>query len=280
MHHQVMHALALNGQPCSIELPPAEESLLPGIRWGAFDVLLTPAFWAGRVFLATIVGDGASYRLGTSLREEVAACLLGGYGMKAEVGLAAFRRLRDEGLLIGTPSRKELTERLSQPIRVGARTCGYRFARQKAAYLAQCLARLPEQGDLPLSDRALRTELMTFPGIGPKTASWIVRNWRDSDEVAIIDIHVWRACVVAGVFSQTSSPSREYGVLEDKFLSFALAIRCRPSVLDNVIWREMRGWVHPGPSPSLAPERRRRRSKTARLAFCSETVIPSLGDVG
>ncbi len=181
-----MRALDLQGRPCSIELPAADEAVLPGVRWGAFDAHLTPAFWAGRVFLATIVGDGSSYRLGMSLREEVAACLLGGYGMRAEVGLAAFRRLRDEGLLIGAPSRETLTERLSQPMRLGARTCGYRFARQKAAYLAHCLAHLPEQDDVALSDRALRAGLLALPGIGLKTASWIVRNWRCSDEVAII----------------------------------------------------------------------------------------------
>lgn len=34
--------------------------------------------------------------------------------------------------------------------------------------------------------------------IGPKTASWIVRNYRKSDCVAIIDIHIHRAGLLAG----------------------------------------------------------------------------------
>lgn len=231
----------LRGDVQSIDLPGPDRYLLPGVLWGAFDDFLTPAFWAGRVFVATLAGDASSFRLGTSLREEVAACLLGGYGMKAEIGLAAFRRLRDEGLLADSPSAASLYQRLTVPMVVDGRSCGYRFARQKATYLAESLRRVSEVEDADLDDRALRARLTTFPGIGPKTASWIVRNFRSSDRVAIIDVHVWRACVVAGVFPSRSHPGRDYDALEDKFLTFATALGCRASVLDNVIWREMRG---------------------------------------
>jgi endonuclease III len=41
---------------------------------------------------------------------------------------------------------------------------------------------------------------MSLPGIGPKTASWIARNWLDADDVAILDIHIMRVGQVIGLF--------------------------------------------------------------------------------
>ena len=38
----------LNGAVRRIELAPAHTELLPGVRWGAFDELLTPAYWKGQ----------------------------------------------------------------------------------------------------------------------------------------------------------------------------------------------------------------------------------------
>lgn len=117
-------------------LPAPDTQAVPGVLWGRCDVLFTPAYWASQVWLnAPPCRDRLHHRLGSSLREEAAACLLGGYGNKAEVGLAAFARLRDDGMLAGkTPTETELFERLSAPICVGSRCIHYRFARQKSAY--------------------------------------------------------------------------------------------------------------------------------------------------
>jgi thermostable 8-oxoguanine DNA glycosylase len=81
---------------------------------------------------------------------------------------------------------------------------------------------------------------MSFRGIGPKTASWIVRNWYDSDDVAILDVHIVRAGQIAGVFPRTAALPRDYYVLEDLFLRFARAIEVRPSALDAKMWSQMR----------------------------------------
>jgi thermostable 8-oxoguanine DNA glycosylase len=90
------------------------------------------------------------------------------------------------------------------------------------------------------SATALRDDLMTFVGIGPKTASWIVRNHLDSDEVAIIDVHVLRACREMNLFPEDISLPRDYVTLERKFLNFAEAINVRSSLLDAVMWTETR----------------------------------------
>lgn len=239
MHHssyQRMLAL-VEGEPHVLVLPPPEAEVLPRVRWGAFDEFFTPAFWAGRVWLYRTAVPEPLHRLGTTFAEEVAACLLGGHGIPAEVGLAAFVRLRDAGLLGRRPTVDELEGALQEPLLVGQRAVRYRFARQKAGFLARCLATLDTADWSGLDDRALRGFLAGLPGIGPKTASWITRNWRGSDAVAILDIHICRACVRAGVFVAGSDPARDYFGLEARFLEFAEALGTPPSVLDDVMWR-------------------------------------------
>jgi len=213
---------------------------MPGVTWGQFDAVLTPAFWASQAWIRAPKGQLEQYRLGNTLREELAACILGGYGMPAELGLAAFDRLRTLGLLDARASAAELERALQEPLQVGARVVRYRFARQKAGYLAEALERL--DGVIPegAAGRELRDALVTLRGVGPKTASWITRNWCGADDVAILDVHVCRACEAAGVFVRGSSPSNKYYELEARFLSFASAIGVRASVLDNLIWQTMR----------------------------------------
>jgi thermostable 8-oxoguanine DNA glycosylase len=81
---------------------------------------------------------------------------------------------------------------------------------------------------------------MEIEGIGPKTASWIVRNWLGSDDVAILDIHVIRACQAIGVFPSEVALSSEYAKLEQRFLDFSKGLGVRASILDAVIWHHMR----------------------------------------
>lgn len=228
-----------NGGLHVLELPASEAEVLPGICWGAFDRLLTPAFWAGRAWLAAQAGVSSEYRLGRSLKEEVAACLLGGYGIPAEVGLAAFQRVRASGLL-DAPNEHGFAAELAIPVWVNGRPVRYRFARQKARYLAASLAALDGLRDADLADRELRDVLTGLPGIGLKTASWVTRNFRRSDEVAILDVHVCRACVCAGVFPEQPKPERDYRSLEACFLRFARALSVPAAVLDNVMWQTMR----------------------------------------
>lgn len=238
MHHDGQTVLALAHEGTRrLVLPPAASAVLPGVPWGAYEQLFTPAFWAARAFLEE--GALGNYRLGRTLREEVVACLLGGYGIPADVGLLAFTRLRDAGALetLETPSR--IYELLSMPLDRGGRSVRYRFAAQKARYVAAALGRLVDMPEPP-GDRELRDALCELPGVGHKTASWITRNWRGSDQVAILDVHVCRACELADVFPSGQDPSKDYLRLEARFLEFAQAISVRASMLDNLVWQTMR----------------------------------------
>lgn len=233
--------IGIDADAWRLSLPPPHEEVLPGIRWGRACVPNTPAFWAamcrwpidgGRDFVSTT----------GSIVEEVAFCLLGGFGIRYEVNAAAFERLRAIGAFdLSTPCDESvIREALMEPLQVGSRRQRYRFPNQRAARLAamrEGVTALPLEG---LEGRALRDRLTAIDGVGPKTASWIVRNLTGSDDVAIIDVHVLRACRAMGVFPASVVLPRDYAELEGRFLRFANALDVRASILDAVIWTEMR----------------------------------------
>ena len=219
-----------------------EDEVVPGVRYGRQEWVPTPAFWAA---LADLEGDEIDDYVspkGTPLAEDLAFCLLGGYGVKMELNRAAWERLDEAGALRadGVPSAVEFEALLSEPLLVNGRLQKYRYPRQRAGRLHIALKSIrdnPPDTDDPIS---FRNSIMELPGIGPKTASWIVRNHIGSDEVAILDVHVLRAGAMIGLFSETYRLPRDYEVLERKFLGFAQALGVRASVLDAIMWREMR----------------------------------------
>jgi thermostable 8-oxoguanine DNA glycosylase len=228
-----------------LELPEAEVEVWPGLKWGRFDQPLTPAFWASQAW-AYQPERAEDYRLGKSLTEEVIFCILGGHGAPAEVGLAASHRVCAALPKVEAPtiSVSELDHLLRTPLLVNGKTIRYRFAAQRARYLAGTLQLLSEIIEDELQDENLREALCRLPGVGPKTASWIVRNRRGSDCVAILDVHIVRACCAMGVFPDNANPTRAYSKLEKLFLSFCQATNSRASAMDAVMWATMRNISH------------------------------------
>jgi thermostable 8-oxoguanine DNA glycosylase len=227
--------------PDCFELPDPGDLVTDGVRWGRVDQLFTPAYWAAQAWFSRGQCDCSNYRIGATLTEEVAACLLGGHGIPAEVALAAFFRIRDLGLLRGdVPSTEELRSVLRQPLDVRGKSILYRFARQKSEYLGEFLRCATSVRTEAMTDSQLRDWLLSFRGIGLKTASWITRNWLASDSVAIIDIHIYRAGIIAGFFSPHQKVPKDYLTLEERFLGFAQALSLRASLLDAIIWQHMR----------------------------------------
>lgn len=235
---QTAAVLTRNGA-IQVELPSPASELLPGVPWGAVEAFPTPAYFAFQVIARRLVGRPAQYSLGRTLAEEVGACLLGGHGIPGEVGIAAYEQLRSKGAF-GTqlPTQEQLEAWLREPIQVGPRVVHYRFAAQKARYLAQALPMLHSAPTFTVG-RHLRDWLLDVPGIGPKTASWIARNWLHADDVAILDIHIMRVGQLAGLFPKNLVVERHYLQLEELFLQFSTALDVRPSELDAVIWYEM-----------------------------------------
>jgi N-glycosylase/DNA lyase len=222
-------------------LPGPDEFVVPGVKWGAPELLFTPEYWAALCWVEQCSGCSKSLRLGETFIEETAACLLGGYGIKAEVGIAAFNRLRDVGLLSGdSVEESEIFRVLEQPLNIGGREVRYRFAKQRSHYLCETINGIVQEVP-PEDDLQLREWLLKFPGVGLKTASWITRNWKESDSVAVIDVHILRAGKMVGLFNG-QKPETDYLELEGIFLKFADSMNVRPSVLDTLMWSQMRKW--------------------------------------
>lgn len=223
-----------------VELPSEDVALLPGVRWGAIDAFPTPAYWVYQAISRRMEGGPLRYRLGRSLAEEVGACLLGGHGIRATVGLAAYERLRLSGAFerASIPSEEQIRYWLNEPLSVGGRPVRYRFAAQKARYLARCMSAVHAAPTFA-TGRELRDWLVSLPGIGPKTASWISRNWMDADDVAILDVHIIRFGIAIGLFDKSLRVEKHYAKLEALFLDFCNRVGVRASELDAVIWHEM-----------------------------------------
>ncbi|MBN9458127.1 MAG: hypothetical protein J0I54_15955 [Bosea sp.] len=238
---QAFHIAAEHGIE-RVELPAADAEWIAGCRWGDAAVPLTPSWiakqahmrWRQRAYEGFFGGEV------TSLRGEVAFCLLSGFGIRAEVARAAYHKLTDMGVLEGMPDAATIREVLEQPLDVGGRKVRYRFPRVRAEYLHGALRVLssitPAQNGI-----ALRRQLLQIKGIGPKTASFVVRNHLLSDEVAILDIHLIRAGQIARIFPRNLRLPSDYMKLEARFLAFAAACGVPASILDIAIWDIMRG---------------------------------------
>lgn len=135
-----------------------------------------------------------------------------------------------------------------------ARAIRYRFAAQRAMRLSEATAYFLSQGPPPRAALDLREWLLGIPGVGLKTASWIVRNQLGSDEVAIVDVHLWRAGVRAGIFPDNWRLPRDYCRFERAFLLFARVGGVPPSGLDALIWDEQRIMTSRRLQESLLPE--------------------------
>ena len=230
----------LESATISIELPQPDNEVVAGVPWGSLDEFPSPAYWAYQVIGRRIAGQQLNYKLGNTLQEEVGACILGGHGIPAEVGLAAFRRLKEYGVFSsGSADEITILKLLLEPLEVNNKTVRYRFAKQKAKYLACSLARIDESTAPMETGKRLRDWLVELPGIGFKTASWIARNWLSADDVAILDIHILRAGTLAGFLDSTLTVERHYLALEQQFLAFSKGLGVRASELDAVMWLEM-----------------------------------------
>ena len=223
------------------QMPSADQELMPGVYWGTCAELFTPAYWKLQYTCHEHSFDETFYHIGENLIHEVCACLLGSYGVKSELGLLAFHRLHDEGLLIPGVTIEDLEESLSIPFYSGTdQQVRYRFASQKARYLSEFLGR-PDLNQInDLEDLELREWLLSIKGVGLKTASWVTRNWLCSERVAILDIHIQRAGVLAGFVKPYQNVQRNYFEIEAAYLDFCRCLAVNPANLDSLIWLQLK----------------------------------------
>lgn len=223
-----------------IDLPSAKEEVLPDVKWGDASGFPTIAYWLYKVLEKRLTGDVIRYKLGSSLLEEIGACLLGGHGIPAANGLAAYNHMRSKGVFKGTAfSIEEIYNWLSEPIPLNGKTFKYRFSKQKSLYIHSAIKKITNESAPSNSGKSLRDWLLEIKGIGPKTSSWIARNWLDANDVAILDIHIYRAGLLGGFFKEEWTVEKNYYELETQFIALAESMKVRTSELDAVMWYEM-----------------------------------------
>lgn len=230
----------LNGNIEILEIPGSKDEILPGIPWGDHTNLFTPACWRTQLWFEQDSNVFKSHRLGKTLAEEISACILGGYGIPAEVGMAAFYKLRSKGVFETASKEEDIFKVLADPLEINNKQIKYRFAKQKSNYLHYALEKAFSQKPPVHNAVEFRTWLTEIKGVGLKTASWITRNWLNSDEVAIIDIHIYRAGILMGMYDFTQNPSKDYIEMEESFLALAKGMEVKASQLDALIWQEMK----------------------------------------
>jgi N-glycosylase/DNA lyase len=89
-------------------------------------------------------------------------------------------------------------------------------------------------------ERSRRQWLCHCPGVGPKTASWLLRNIGLGNGLAIIDVHLLRALQSTGRAGSAALPGG-YDELEQAFLKWSDDLGAPPAVFDLFLWEYGRG---------------------------------------
>lgn len=238
---QPLHYWVGDTQLCR-NLPDSTEEVIGGVLWGAPWQIFTPAYWLSQLWMSGLdQAERSPYRAHGSLAEELTFCMLGGYGITAELANAAFEACRSDGLILDLVSSAEAWEaELAKPLLLNGRSIRYRYPKQKARFLSGAMAFLRRNPLDGYSGRGLRDALLEINGVGPKTAGWVARNYLDTDEVAILDIHLVRAGILCDLFAPEQRVERDYFEMERRYIQFCHALDARPAVLDCLIWDQMR----------------------------------------
>jgi N-glycosylase/DNA lyase len=238
---QVIHYFIDDVEVCR-EMPDPDDLVMPGVCWGEPWTLFTPAYWLSQSWMTGLDKQTSSHhKAGGSLNEEIVFCMLGGNGVTAELATSAFEACRNSELITRLEtSAAKWTTVLQQPLPLNGRFRRYRYPHKKGRFLAGAMAFLRDHSLNADHGKELRDNLLQIKGIGPKTAGWIARNYLDTDEVAILDVHLLRAGLLCDLFSPSQQVQRDYFAMEGRFIEFCHALNVRPAILDCLIWDHMR----------------------------------------
>lgn len=183
------------------------------------------------------------------LRHELIFCLLSGHSVTFELALSAtsvvsglepFSESWTRGKL-RTALQRELSRPQFEPRRRDGSLRRYRFPKRKAELISNAVQWVHGQGSIEAAllectnDAQRRNWLCECPGIGFKTASWLLRNTGWASQLAILDVHLIRAMKEAGLIDSVSLP-RDYVAVEQTFLLWALELEAAPAALDLFLW--------------------------------------------
>src|SRR5579862_8614123 len=91
--------LVIGDQLVQREMPQASDELLPGVRWGDPWTLFTPAYWLAQAWMTKADRRKTNRNCAKDgVVNELGFCMLGGFGITAELATVAFERCKEAGL--------------------------------------------------------------------------------------------------------------------------------------------------------------------------------------
>ena len=194
------------------------------------------------------------------VEDELLFCLLGGYGITEEHGRSAWETVRQLDPFSEAREDDDLFEILVatlefpqfKPFRTDGSPRRYRFPRQKASVIVK--AREWVCGRKPLDECLLywddpndrRKILVECPGLGLKSASWLLRNLGMGAGLAILDVHLVRALQDAKRIGSDVRLPRDYYTVEKAFLRWCHELDAPSDAFDLFIWEWQRGTLRSG----------------------------------
>ena len=189
------------------------------------------------------------------VEDELLFCLLGGYGITEEHGRSAWQAVRllepfsevwrDDDLLTRIMATLGLPQ--FRPRRADGSLRRYRFPKRKAAIIVK--ARGWVRSRKPLDECLLywddpkdrRRILLGCPGLGLKSASWLLRNLGMGDGLAVLDVHLVRALQDTKRIATDVRLPRDYYTAEKAFLEWCRELDAPSDAFDLFIWEWQRG---------------------------------------
>jgi thermostable 8-oxoguanine DNA glycosylase len=189
-----------------------------------------------------------------AVRQELVFCLLGGHGVSFELARSATDVVMtlcpfDPGWRptdLAAALQAELSAAKFDPRRRDGSLRRYRYPVRKAELVTAAVAWVSVNGPLSIHLAELPSEferrewLCQCPGIGPKSASWFLRNTGAAKELAILDVHILRAMREAGRLGEASLP-RDYAAVEALFREWCEELGASVFALDLFLWQWQRG---------------------------------------
>lgn len=208
-----------------------------------------------------------SYSFSPTAREEwldeFFFCLLGGYSVTFELNKSTFQILKEKGYF--SPNNdwedevetsriiaSELCKKQFSPNLKNGKCRAYRFPYSKSSILAKagnwlrmsCNFHLEELFINESRSRENRLSLLMCPGFGYKSASWFLRNIGMGNDLAILDVHVYRTLKDFRLIPEQLIIPNNYMEIEENYCQACNLIGAKTETMDLIIWTWARQGVY------------------------------------
>ncbi|MFF2089896.1 hypothetical protein [Paenibacillus sp. NPDC058174] len=196
------------------------------------------------------------YKSKEQVLDEFFFVLLGGFGISYELNLSGLQILKDQNLFKKDYYKckdklliieEKIREQFSKKQFVGANLNGhlrkYRYLDTKPKIISNGGYWLWEKCEWELYDKlhdlnasASRLWLCNCPGIGMKSASWLLRNTGFNEDCAVFDVHILRFLSYLGFHVPNQLTEKVYLSLEDALRRVCNNVGVTLGKMDYLLW--------------------------------------------